>query len=1478
MPEQKIDLDFLDAPKVDLSFLDQQPQAPPVAYVKPPASQYHPGVLGSARDAVLGATEGLGIDPAAPLTSILKGIWGMAKTGAGVVQDLADPMGTLARPKEAYARVAPILDPMVEQEKQAIGYAKNLSPLGSSKNATPVSRLQDAGNLAGALVHGVAGAIPIIGPAAAEAGNSINKDLESGDTGEIPHDVGKAVGFVGGLAAMTPEGEAAIGKVAGAAGKLPGDMLKSVAKKAGEFVTGVPSEPIDAAVRAIKPKATNTQFKGNMPDVLSHLKDSLPDLGRPISEDPGQVFQDVLDLTKITKKKLWDQRSALVDPLMKSTVDASPVADAIVGSIPTKTWIKDPDLAQGMSEEAAVYRQHHTLSDLEDMLHTTNAELDAYYDKYPTSKRNASAKNPDTAALFAEGQSLRKLIYGTVDDVQGMSGPAAEASRRYGKLLNFEEELYRRKNVFDRQQPNSLQQQATKLGMAKELGIGAAKMAGGVLSGSPEVAGVAAYSATKNLAGAWAMKKMSDFLKERGSSATMLRNAITDDRIPAPTELSAPYSKYTRAPLSLPPMSEPGVIPSSGSARPMPADLDEANFQNDQAQGRTSLVPTSKPLSDMGSTPPVSQLPSSGVVRSDLPINPRPQLLERNMRPVPLSQLPSSGQTFEMPPSMDQPALPPHPTEMGPGEGDVRLKDLNVVRGSAPDSYVGRDPKTGRMKRIYTGVSSALKDSLDKIVNDQRGAVSLSSKGISPIAKKMVKDVGAKIVDPEKPVKGTASLFIDDKGAVVDVNHDHWGTLGGAADVDAFDLRDDTKLSGKTLSTNKLARINMWGHNEIAVEMHHPPSKATMDSLNTLIENNPKIKTATWDLPGAKTTFDSTPGTPSDMLDAIYKAFPDAGKKGAKPDDIFAKYAASRLSSEKGAVPLSAFGSKRFFSKLAEGIDEKGPTKAPAQQFLDIADKMGKESEASGLKGWLQSLGSEKIAKSDVLAKIDEGAPKLKEHWLEGKPAESEDYDVEDLEDQREELDAQQANGDITDEEYEDQLNDLEDQIEQAGQRPAKKLIGPKFENYTLPGGTNYREYVATLPSNDKMLSFDDWKKANVGKFYPAQLDKEYKIYADGYDKYRLGYDASKDYKVPGGHAYGDKDLDTNRLFHARTKDRVTADGGKSLFMEELQSDWHQAGRKNGYKPTAPEVAKVIPTESEVGPIALKLRRAGLKADTGYDITLQDLRTHRPETIPYDKFKAKAGLTDSEIDILKRYNQNTNSTANMVPDAPYKNDWHELGMKRMLQEAAEKNYDSLSWTTGKQQADRYQLSKQVDALSYNAETQVVQAYKGQNKVVDKKNVKPEELADLVGKEVASKLLEAQPTSTYSGTRWLKGQDLDIGGEGMKGFYDQIIPRFMDKYLKKYGVKAEKVELGSSAPPNSYTKSYTDKHGPVSTWHVDKYHDVIDLSNRIVREFDSADDANTWIKNFNDETKGPQVWQVKITPKMREDFTTKGQPR
>jgi len=144
-----------------------------------------------------------------------------------------------------------------------------------------------------------------------------------------------------------------------------------------------------------------------------------------------------------------------------------------------------------------------------------------------------------------------------------------------------------------------------------------------------------------------------------------------------------------------------------------------------------------------------------------------------------------------------------------------------------------------------------------------------------------------------------------------------------------------------------------------------------------------------------------------------------------------------------------------------------------------------------------------------------------------------------------------------------------------------------------------------------------------------------------------------------------------------------------------------------------------------------------------------------------------------------------------VPDAPFTKSWHELAMKRMLRWAAENGFDRLTWTTGEQQAARYDISKVMDSVTYG---RVGTIYHIKGMTVD--GVKHEfgtfnesDLNAAVGKELGEKMkADKRQKATY------EGLELKIGGEGMKGFYDKILPIYMEKFGRKFGARVEQAEI------------------------------------------------------------------------------------
>lgn len=162
-----------------------------------------------------------------------------------------------------------------------------------------------------------------------------------------------------------------------------------------------------------------------------------------------------------------------------------------------------------------------------------------------------------------------------------------------------------------------------------------------------------------------------------------------------------------------------------------------------------------------------------------------------------------------------------------------------------------------------------------------------------------------------------------------------------------------------------------------------------------------------------------------------------------------------------------------------------------------------------------------------------------------------------------------------------------------------------------------------------------------------------------------------------------------------------------------------------------------------------------------------------------------------------------------VPNAPFKetNAWSMLAFKRILRMAVEQGYDSIGWTTGETQSERYNLSAQVREIQYSRaksgpsgipvyEIHVVD-HSGEDIAIGGTIKTAEEIEDLVGKELADQI---SGTATGEIQR-IEGEGLKVGTKGMKGFYDQILPKSVEKYLRKLDkmVGVRKGSLDISTP-------------------------------------------------------------------------------
>lgn len=403
----------------------------------------------------------------------------------------------------------------------------------TGRKAVAAAKQGDAGS---ALGYGLATALPVLGPAAAAAGETIGE-------GEYARGAGQAVAL---LAGVKPKATAkAIGKGA--------QTVKDTATAA------VPhTAPIPAMTKALRPAARATNWPQTLNRAMPELKAAEAKLGRPISS-----IDDLMEATKIAKRELRSQYEAMGGPLAGAKIDGSPIADNMVRSISRKVLLEEPEKAARIVDQANVYRRMFTVDELDDLLHTTNAELESYYNKYPTAKRSAAAANPETAMLSAQADGMRKTLYEFLDS-DGQGAAPREVNRRYGALREIEEQAMRRKNVAERQAPESLSEQLSKWEASGQIVRGGARVLTGDIGG-----GVA------DMAGAVAKRKAATWIKEQQTTNALIKSAFERYKgkpVPVPQPVRRqPAGLLGPGPIVTPPPADSSglqmVTPQRGVAR-----------------------------------------------------------------------------------------------------------------------------------------------------------------------------------------------------------------------------------------------------------------------------------------------------------------------------------------------------------------------------------------------------------------------------------------------------------------------------------------------------------------------------------------------------------------------------------------------------------------------------------------------------------------------------------------------------------------------------------------------------------------------------------------------------------------------------------------------------------------------------------------------------------------------------------------------
>ncbi|WP_422465819.1 LPD38 domain-containing protein [Endozoicomonas sp. ALC013] len=382
-----------------------------------------------------------------------------------------------------------------------------------------------------------------------------------------------------------------------------------------------------------------------------------------------------------------------------------------------------------------------------------------------------------------------------------------------------------------------------------------------------------------------------------------------------------------------------------------------------------------------------------------------------------------------------------------------------------------------------------------------------------------------------------------------------------------------------------------------------------------------------------------------------------------------------------------------------------------------------------------------------------------------------------------------------------------------------------QYRQYAMQGGEDYSELILFLDNNKTVFPADHPNHKNRSPIteeeagdlsqgvLPHDLkvnDSEWGTEFRHYTLYRVDADGNRTI-ITTGHAsaasaiaaavsqhhsfarweqeaytdshWGDAE---NALAHVRFQtfnENVHGRNERILFIDEVQSDWHQQGRERGYQ--TPEAIKAneewirktdalrkekrektneeqtVDTEIYMTKDQLNLLNEQMANEEGWNDWGDEERKEKLQP-QIDQIRGelkeltrrKEALLDrlrqieTELESLYSHNSAMN-TYRMKPDAPLKENWPNLVMKRMIRHAAEEGFDRIAWSSAAQQVERYpSLGQVVDSLkvtpvftSSGRLTDFTMVIKQRNGNQRHERIAEERLEDYVGNRVGTKVRE-----------------------------------------------------------------------------------------------------------------------------------------
>jgi hypothetical protein len=459
-----------------------------------------------------------------------------------------------------------------------------------------------------------------------------------------------------------------------------------------------------------------------------------------------------------------------------------------------------------------------------------------------------------------------------------------------------------------------------------------------------------------------------------------------------------------------------------------------------------------------------------------------------------------------------------------------------------------------------------------------------------------------------------------------------------------------------------------------------------------------------------------------------------------------------------------------FYSPIEKAVTELPQERGTANQFLaQIKKSKGVKQEEllyTGVEQYLTEQGNNKITKQDILDYMRENRIEIRE-VVKG---------VEDTNNWFGENDN-----------YEKDYGEVKLEITNDGDGEGGWIVwdGERRVDYNIFNLQSAKDVADTYAENQYGAKQTEQKDTTKFSQYQLEGDKS---------SYKEILITLPNYEYIDSH-WSEKGI----LVWVRMNTRIDDNGNKVLFLEEMQSGAGQKGKKEGFDDI--NRSKLVKKQEQITKDIWERFKLKNPDDVTY-LTRNEIVSAKD---PNGRFMIEDYTKNDSVlnNLWEEFQQNKNRIGNIkrITPAPFVTStpsWIRLAMKTAIKEAVRQGATSIAWTTGEQQSDRYSLAEQVNSIlvtpndtgrfvfiDMKSNYDVTLNVDKNGKIVEDKNnlqgqqsFAGKDLEDIVGKDMAQKILLETKENKY------QGEGLKVGGQGMRAFYDNIVPKETKKLIKE----------------------------------------------------------------------------------------------